>query len=58
MTNKEHETRALERIERDCQSGDLEMNGCKLDGIIEEFLRSAGFSRLADAMDSVDCWRA
>lgn len=52
------EQEALDKIKADCRSGDYEMNGCSLDQIIEDFLRSNGFERLADAMDKVECWRA
>ena len=54
MTDNE----ALLAIEDLCRSGDLEGNGCQLDKIVGEFLRSNGFGRLADAIDAVECWRA
>lgn len=52
------EDEAVAQIESECGSTDLEMNGVRLDRIIEEFLRSNGFDALADAADNVECWRA
>lgn len=52
------EEEALAEIERRCGTWDKEMNGVELDRIVEQFLRSNGFERLADAMGGVECWRA
>jgi len=49
---------ALERIEDQCQTTDLERNGCELDAILLDFLRSIGCEELADSAESVECWRA
>lgn len=52
------ENDALQMIKEQCHTDDKEMNGCYLDRIIMEFLREQGFSKLADAADNVECWRA
>jgi len=52
------ENEALQMIKEKCNTRDKESNGCNLDGIISEFLRAQGFSKLADAADNVECWRA
>lgn len=52
------EDEALIAIERDCRSGDIEGNGCQLDRIITSFLKDNGYTKLAEAMGDVDCWRA
>jgi len=52
------ENEALKAIEDQCRTTDLEANGCRLDTIIREFLHDQGYKRLAEAMDTVDCWRA
>jgi len=44
------ENRALDLIRIDCQSSDIERNGNTLDLIIQTFLRSQGYGRLADAI--------
>lgn len=52
------EDEALARVMAECHSSDYEGNGCSLDRIISEFLRAHGFTRLAEAADNVECWRA
>lgn len=60
MTRKQEalEAAAVQKISENCTSTDCEGNGCQLDKIICDFLRQAGFEKLADAYDSVECWRA
>jgi len=52
------EESAIEQIKLQCSSADHEMNGCKLDQIIQDFLRDNGFIKLADAILNVGYWRA
>lgn len=52
------ENDALAAIAERCQSGDPELDTVQVDKIVDEFLRSAGYGRLADAIEAVDKWRA
>lgn len=52
------EQRAINQIKEQCSSSDKEKNGALLDQIIQDFLRDNGFIELADAIMSVQCWRA
>lgn len=52
------EAEAMRMIKESCRSGDYEMNGSNLDKIVDEFLRKNGFENLANAINSVDGWRA
>lgn len=52
------EQEAIDKIKDLCHSGDFEGNGCFLDRIVQEFLKSQGFAALADEITEVECWRA
>jgi hypothetical protein len=52
------ELEAIRLINDNCKSDDYDVNGCNLDTIITNFLRTNGYKNLANAMVAVDCWRA
>ena len=61
MTEEERkliEKKYIDKLLVNCTSRDFEGNGANLDKILDEFLRELNLTTLADAVKSVECWRA